>query len=71
MLNAKCSQDELYNIVQTVGRGVSGRSTQPVQNNIYLSSQGDSLRLVATELFSPQKNVARLLEEIERRTLSR
>jgi len=50
MLNAKCSQDDLYTIVQTVGRGVSGRSTQPVQNNIYLSSQGDRLRLVATDL---------------------
>jgi len=50
MLNAKCSHDELYSIVQTVGRGVSGRSTQPVQNNIYLSSQGDTLRLVATDM---------------------
>ncbi len=50
MLNAKCSQDDLYEVVQTVARGVSGRSTQPVQNNIYLSSQGDSLRLVATDL---------------------
>ncbi len=50
MLNVKCSQDDLYNIVQTVGRGVSGRSTQPVQNNIYLSSQNGTLRLVATDL---------------------
>ena len=50
MLNAKCSQGELYEIVQTVARGVSGRSTQPVQNNIYLSSQDDTLRLVATDL---------------------
>ncbi len=50
MLSAKCSQAELYNVVQTVGRGVSGRSTQPVQNNIYLSSQDDTLRLVATDL---------------------
>ncbi len=50
MLNAKCSQDDLYDIVQIVARGVSGRSTQPVQNNIYLSSQGESLRVVATDL---------------------
>jgi DNA polymerase-3 subunit beta len=36
--------------VHTVARGVSGRSTQPVQNNIYLSAQADHLKLVATDL---------------------
>ena len=50
MLDVTCPQEELYDIVQTVARGVSGRSTQPVQNNIYLSSQDDTLRLVATDL---------------------
>lgn len=50
MLNVSCPQAELYASVQTVSHGVSGRSTQPVQNNIYLESSGDRLRLVATDL---------------------
>lgn len=50
MLKVSCPQAELYAGVQIVSHGVSGRSTQPVQNNIYLESTGDRLRLVATDL---------------------
>jgi len=50
MLNAVCGRDALHEAVHTVSRGVSGRSTQPVQNNIYLSAHADHLRLVATDL---------------------
>jgi DNA polymerase III subunit beta len=50
MLKALCGRDALYEAVQTVARGVSGRSTQPVQNNIYLEARADHLRLVATDL---------------------
>ncbi|MFO8079334.1 MAG: DNA polymerase III subunit beta [Armatimonadota bacterium] len=50
MLNLSCPQEKLYESVQIVSHGVSGRSTQPVQNNIYLESTSDGLRLVATDL---------------------
>lgn len=50
MLNLSCPQEKLYESVQAVSHGVSGRSTQPVQNNIYLESTADALRLVATDL---------------------
>ena len=50
MLKASCPQDALHQILQVVSRGVSGRSTQPVQNNIYLSTADGNLRLVATDL---------------------
>ncbi len=50
MLSLQCPQSDLYNVVQIVARGVSGRSTQRVQNNIYLEAQGEALRLVATDL---------------------
>jgi len=50
MLDITCPQSALHEAVQTVARGVTGRSTQPVQNNIYLESAADSLRLVATDL---------------------
>ena len=50
MLTAVCGRDALHEAVHTVARGVSGRSTQPVQNNIYLSAQADHLKLVATDL---------------------
>ncbi|NLO06532.1 MAG: DNA polymerase III subunit beta [candidate division WS1 bacterium] len=50
MLNLSCQQEELHASVQTVSHGVSGRSTQPVQNNIYLESTSDGLRLMATDL---------------------
>jgi len=50
MLNVTCPRSGLYEAVQIVSRGVSGRSTQPVQNNIYMEGRGDQLRLVATDL---------------------
>ena len=36
MLKVSCPQAELHSRVQTVSHGVTGRSTQPVQNNLYL-----------------------------------
>ncbi len=50
MLNVTCPRSALHEAVQTVARGVTGRSTQPVQNNIYLESISGELRLVATDL---------------------
>lgn len=50
MLKVTCPQQALLESVGTVSRGVSGRSTQPVQNNIYLEASGSQLRLVATDL---------------------
>lgn len=50
MLKASCPQGELHQVLQIVTRGVSGRSTQPVQNHIHLSNQDGRLRLVATDL---------------------
>ncbi len=50
MLNLSCPQEQLHASVQTVSHGVSGRSTQPVQNNIYLESTSSGMRLVATDL---------------------
>ncbi len=50
MLNVTCPKGALQEAVQTVARGVTGRSTQPVQNNIFLESSGSQLRLVATDL---------------------
>lgn len=50
MLKASCPQGALHDILQVVSRGVSGRSTQPVQNNIYVETSENQLRLVATDL---------------------
>lgn len=50
MLKVSCPHAELYAAVQAVAHGISGRSTQPVQNNIYLETVGTSIRLVATDL---------------------
>lgn len=50
MLKLACPQHALLESVQVVSRGVSGRSTQPVQNNVYLEGRGSELRLVATDL---------------------
>ncbi len=50
MLKVACPQHALLESVQVVSRGVSGRSTQPVQNNVYLEGRGNELRLVATDL---------------------
>jgi DNA polymerase-3 subunit beta len=50
MLNVQCNRNELHEAVQTVSRGVTGRSTQPVQNNVLLEAADGVLRLVATDL---------------------
>lgn len=50
MLKVACPQHALLEGVQVVSRGVSGRSTQPVQNNVYLEARNGQLRLVATDL---------------------
>jgi DNA polymerase-3 subunit beta len=50
MLKVACPQHALLESVQVVSRGVSGRSTQPVQNNVYLDGRDGQLRLVATDL---------------------
>jgi DNA polymerase-3 subunit beta len=50
MLNVICPRSELQAAVQTVSRGVTGRSTQPVQQNVYLESKDGYLRLAATDL---------------------
>jgi DNA polymerase III subunit beta len=50
MLKVSCPQQALLESVQVVSRGVSGRSTQPVQNNILLEAKGKTLRLLATDL---------------------
>lgn len=50
MLKVSCPQQALLESVGIVSRGVSGRSTQPVQNNVYLEASGSQLRLVATDL---------------------
>ncbi|MFP3904145.1 MAG: DNA polymerase III subunit beta [Armatimonadota bacterium] len=50
MLNITCPQDKLYEKVQLVSHGVSGRSTQPIQNNMCLKAAEGALTLVATDL---------------------
>lgn len=50
MLRVSCPREALHQAVQTVARGVTGRSMQPVQNNIYLEAVGTQLKLVATDL---------------------
>ncbi len=50
MLKVACPRQELLESVQIVSRGVSGRSTQPVQNNILLEASEGKLGLLATDL---------------------
>ncbi len=50
MFSVTCDQVALYENVQLVSRGVSGRSTQPIQNNILLEAGNEQLTLVATDL---------------------
>ncbi len=49
-LKAACPRKELYEAVQTVGHAVSGRSTLPILSHILIQSEGDGLRLIATDL---------------------
>lgn len=50
MLKVSCPQHDLAEMVSIVGRGVSGRSTQPIQSNILLEAKEGQLRLVASDL---------------------
>lgn len=50
MLRVRLPQDDLHRYVQIVSRGVSGRSTQPIQNNVKLEATDNTLRLVASDL---------------------
>lgn len=50
MLSVRLAQDDLHRYAQIVARGVSGRSTQPVQSNVLLEAAGGSLRMVASDL---------------------
>ncbi len=50
MFSVTCDQRALHEKVQLVARGVSGRSTQPIQNNVYLQAANGKLTLVATDL---------------------
>ncbi|MBC7286829.1 MAG: DNA polymerase III subunit beta [Armatimonadetes bacterium] len=50
MLRVHLPQEELHRYSQIVSRGVSGRTTQPVQNNIYLEAREGQLRMVASDL---------------------
>ncbi len=50
MLTASCQQAELHEMVQIVARGVTGRSSLPILNNIYLEASEQTLRLLATDM---------------------
>ncbi len=50
MLKVSCPQHELAQLLSIVVRGVSGRSTQPIQNNVLLEAREGRLRLAASDL---------------------
>lgn len=50
MLKAVVERGTLYEAAQVVARAVSGRSTLPVLNNVFIEGEQDKLRLVATDL---------------------
>ena len=45
-----CQQDHLSRGLAIVSRAVGGRTTLPVLNNVLLASDGDRLKLSATNL---------------------
>lgn len=49
-MRISCVQDRLSRGLAIVGRAVGGRTTLPVLNNVLLASDGDRLRLSATNL---------------------
>jgi DNA polymerase-3 subunit beta len=49
-LKAICSRKDLFEGVQTVGHAVSGRSALPILSHILVQSEGETLRLSATDL---------------------
>lgn len=50
MLKVSCPQHDLAEMVSIVARGVSGRSTQPIQSNVLLEAKDQKLRLAASDL---------------------
>lgn len=50
MLKVSCPQHDLAEMVSIVARGVSGRSTQPIQSNVLLEAKDQTLRLAASDL---------------------
>ncbi len=50
MLRVHLPQEELHRYSQIVSRGVSSRTTRPVQNNIYLEAREGQVRMVASDL---------------------
>jgi DNA polymerase-3 subunit beta len=50
MLKVSCPQHDLAEMVSIVARGVSGRSTQPIQSNVLLEAKDGALRLAASDL---------------------
>ena len=49
-LKAVCARKDLYEAVQTVGHAVSGRTSLPILSHILIETEGDALRLTATDL---------------------
>lgn len=50
MLKVSCPQHDLAELISVVARGVSGRSTQPIQSNVLLEAADGKLRLAASDL---------------------
>ncbi|MFC1944393.1 DNA polymerase III subunit beta [Chloroflexota bacterium] len=49
-MKLSCSQENLNRGLAIVGRAVAGRTTLPITNNILLATEGNRLRLAATNL---------------------
>ncbi len=49
-MRISCAQDQLSRGLAIVGRAVGGRTTLPVLNNVLLASDGERLKLAATNL---------------------
>lgn len=49
-MRISCAQEQLSRGLAVVGRAVGGRTTLPVLNNVYLASDGERLKLSATNL---------------------
>ena len=64
-VKSTCSQRAILDALKVVQKGVSGRSTQPVQNNILLEANDGSLTLTATDLeyISVRRTIPAMIEE--------
>ena len=64
MLKVRCHRDGLFEAMQVVSRAVSGRSTLPILNNVFIEGTDDGLRFVATDLeLSIEATVRATVEE--------